>query len=422
MANLIDSQFLKYISSKRIQNDLSAINQYGALSNGGVTRLALSEEDMKARAYLIRVMEEAGLEVRVDAAGNTFGRKPGLLDLSPVLIGSHLDSVPDGGLYDGTAGVIAALEAVRALQEADIQTKRPIEVVNFTAEESSRFYTATIGTKLITGNIKNNDTKKLIDKDGVSLYEALSEQGFEPEDLETAQIQKGDYHAFIELHIEQGRVLESYNTRIGIVEAIAAPTRFKVKVLGRQDHSGNTPMEMRCDALAAASELILAIEEIARDLAGKHTVATVGYIEAVPGVMNVIPGEANFLLDIRDINDQDKAKAVRAFFRKVKEIEQKRGVQVDCKSITDDKAVTLSPKIVDIIKDSAEKSGYSPRVMHSGAGHDAMNLVPYTDVGMIFIPSKDGISHSIEEYSSLKDITAGAKVIANSIFKLAMEG
>lgn len=410
-----------YIDGKRIEKDLTNINKYGALEGGGVSRLALTEEDMLARKYLIEEMEKLGLDVRVDAVGNIFGRREGETSLAPVLIGSHLDTVPNGGRYDGTVGVVASLEIIRSLNDAGMKTKRPIEIVNFTAEESSRFNMATIGSKAIAGKLSEEKLKEMKDKEGISFYDALIEKGYHPEELSKSQLTEGQYHTFIELHIEQGRVLETYEETIGVVEAIAAPTRYKVTVTGRQDHSGNTPMNMRYDALTAASELILEIENIARNYAGEHTVATVGYIEAKPGAMNVIPGEVNFLLDIRDIINEDKEKAIHILHKKVEEIQLKREVSIEMYELSHDKAVSLSPKIVNLLNEIKGELNYKGRIMPSGAGHDAMNLVPFTDVGMIFIPCKDGISHNIHEYSSLEDIVAGTKVMCEAVLKLSME-
>lgn len=408
-------------SRARIKEDIEAVACFGKLPQGGVTRLALSKEDMDCRNYLISKMEESGLTVTIDAVGNTIGRREGMKDLAPVLIGSHLDTVPEGGNYDGIAGVITALETIRMLNDEGIETLRPVEVINFTAEESSRFLTATVGSKCMRGSLTIEKIKSLKDKEGISFYDALSKAGFEPEKLADVIKYPGDYHAFIELHIEQGPVLEAENKPIGIVTAIAAPTRMRINIEGKADHSGNTPMSMRKDALAAASEIILAIERIASEEAGKHTVGTVGDVQVTPGAMNVIPGKATLLVDIRDIDSKDKYKAYELFLDSIQEIANRRNVLIETELLIDDTPVQLSSKIINTIQEATESLGYPYKVMHSGAGHDAMNLVPLTDVGMIFVPSIDGVSHNTKEYTEMEDICKGADVLFASLYKLAME-
>lgn len=407
--------------SNRVNDDLVTIAAFGALSSGGVTRLALTKEDLNARQYLIEKMKETNLSITMDAVGNTFGRREGLKNLPPVLIGSHLDTVVEGGNFDGIAGVIAALEVMRRLNEESIETIRPIEMINFTAEESSRFLTATLGSKCMRGSLTIEQLKSMKDSSSISFYEALKQAGFQPEQLETVKKKKGDYHAFMELHIEQGPVLEVENRSIGIVTAIAAPTRLKVHVKGVADHSGTTPMHLRNDALVGASELIVALETIASTKAGDHTVATVGNVLVQPGVMNVIPGEVTLLVDIRDIHIEDKNKAVGLFLKEIDQVAQKRNLQIAHELLVNDTPVPLSSKIIHCLKENAQKLNEPYQVMHSGAGHDAMNLVPITDVGMIFVPSKDGISHNKLEHTDLEHILKGIDLLYETVIQLAME-
>lgn len=409
------------MKSNRVNEDLVTIAAFGALSSGGVTRLALTKEDLNVRQYLIEKMKETNLSITMDAVGNTFGRREGLKNLSPVLIGSHLDTVVEGGNYDGIVGVIAALEVMRRLNEESIETIRPIEMINFTAEESSRFLTATLGSKCMRGSLTIEQLKSMKDSSSISFYEALKQAGFQPEQLETVKKKKGDYHAFMELHIEQGPVLEVENKSIGIVTAIAAPTRLKVHVKGVADHSGTTPMHLRNDALVGASELIVALETIASSKAGDHTVATVGNVLVQPGVMNVIPGEVTLLVDIRDIHMEDKNKAVGLFLKEIDQVAQKRNLQITHELLVNDTPVHLSSKIIHCLKENAQKLNEPYQVMHSGAGHDAMNLVPITDVGMIFVPSKDGISHNKLEHTDLEHILKGIDLLYETVIQLAME-
>jgi N-carbamoyl-L-amino-acid hydrolase len=291
------------VKAERIQNDLENLSRFGGLEGGGISRLAFTSADREARDYLRDSLALQGLGTVQDAMGNMRARRHGTRDLAPVMIGSHLDSVPSGGCYDGAVGIVAALEVIRVLDDLGIETRRPIEVINFSAEESSRFGASTLGSKAMTGHLSQEHPHMYKDKDGVSLYEAMKLFGLNPDGLESVRIQPGDVYAFIEMHIEQGRVLESFGIPLGIVTSIAAPTRIRVFVIGRADHSGATPMDLRADALTAASEIILGVERIASVEAGPHTVGTVGYANAQPGVLNVIPGKVELGIDIRDIDD-----------------------------------------------------------------------------------------------------------------------
>ncbi|NMA01224.1 MAG: M20 family metallo-hydrolase [Clostridia bacterium] len=410
------------VNRQRLEKDFNNIAQFGSLEKGGVTRLAFTPEDMKVREYLKEVMEELGLTISIDAFGNMRGRRDGRENLPPVIIGSHLDTVPEGGHFDGVVGVIGALEVIRVLNENNIITKRPVEVINFSCEESSRFGGATLGSKAMAGKIGIDDLKKYKDKAGISLYEELESKGFRPNDIASAQIGTGDIYAFVELHIEQGPVLEANNIPIGIVTSIAAPTRFKVIIEGRADHSGNTPMGLRKDALAAASELVLGVEKIAREEAGENTVGTVGYLYVQPGAMNVVPGKVELGIDIRDINSEDKLKAVDAVKRLMGEIAATRGVKVDYEILTHDEPVSLAEKVINTIEVTAQEKDIPYIKMPSGAGHDAMHMADIAQAGMIFIPSINGISHNIAENSKMEDIVQGTELLLAVTIKLAQEG
>lgn len=410
------------VNRQRLEKDFNNIAQYGNLEKGGVTRLAFTPEDMKAREYLKDVMEVLGLTISIDAFGNMRGRREGRENLSPVIIGSHLDTVPEGGHFDGVVGVIGALEVIRVLNENNITTRRPVEVINFSCEESSRFGGATLGSKAMAGKIGIDDLKKYKDKAGISLYEELASKGFRPDDIASAQITAGDIYAFIELHIEQGPVLENKGLSLGIVTSIAAPTRFKVVIEGRADHSGNTPMGLRKDALAAASELVLGVERIAREEAGENTVGTVGYLYVQPGAMNVVPGKVELGIDIRDINSEDKLKAVDAVKNLMGEIAATRGVKVDYEILTHDEPVSLAEKVINTIEVTALEKGIPHIKMPSGAGHDAMHMADIAQAGMIFIPSINGVSHNIAENTKMEDIVQGTELLLAVTIKLAQEG
>lgn len=409
------------VNIERLKQDFDNIARFGKLDNGGVTRLAFSEEDLKARQYLLDVMKSLNLKVSIDAFGNIRGRREGQFDLPPVMIGSHLDTVPNGGHYDGVIGVIGALEVIRVLNENNIVTKRPIEVINFSCEESSRFRAGTLGSKVMVGKFTKDKLKTSIDKDGISLYDALKQAGYDPDRLEDARINNGDIYAFMEMHIEQGPVLEQEKYQVGIVTAIAAPTRFKVLIEGRADHSGNTPMNMRKDALTGASALILGVEQIAKSEAGERTVGTVGYVYVEPGAMNVVPGKVELGIDIRDINSTDKKVAVKKVIDLIHKIQKQRNLEIKYEILADEEPVVLSNKIISCLENEAKKYGFSYKLMPSGAGHDAMYMTNVTNVGMIFIPSINGVSHNIAEFSRMEDIKMGTDLLLKATIKLAQE-
>ena len=409
------------VKEERIQNDLENLSRFGGLEGGGISRLAFTSADREARDYLRDSLALQGLGTVQDAMGNMRARRHGTRDLAPVMIGSHLDSVPSGGCYDGAVGIVAALEVIRVLDDLGIETRRPIEVINFSAEESSRFGASTLGSKAMTGHLSQEHLHMYKDKDGVSLYEAMKLFGLNPDGLESVRIQPGDVYAFIEMHIEQGRVLESFGIPLGIVTSIAAPTRIRVFVIGRADHSGATPMDLRADALTAASEIILGVERIASVEAGPHTVGTVGYANAQPGVLNVIPGKVELGIDIRDIDKDSKDLAVRKIISLLEYVGNNRGVKVDYRILADETPVTLSGKIIGALEEAAQALGYPYRLMPSGAGHDAMYMAEVAETGMIFVPSREGISHNVAEYTAVEDIARGAELLLEAVLHLANE-
>jgi N-carbamoyl-L-amino-acid hydrolase len=409
------------LSLNRFQKDFCAIAQFGVLGNGGVTRLAFSKEDMDARNYLIQGMRDAGLEVSIDPVGNIRGVRAGTNpDLAPVVMGSHLDTVPHGGHYDGVVGVLAALEIVRRLNEAEIKTEHPIEIINFSAEESSRFGMATIGSKAIAGKLDVSDIQQLTDFNGENLYKILSNSGHDVDALPQAVLKPGDFHAFIELHIEQGPVLENEQLDVGIVTAIAAPSRFRIHVQGRSDHSGNTPMAMRRDALAGASEIVLGVEALVQQ-AGEHTVGTVGECHVHPGAMNVIPGSVELSVDIRDTNADSKQIAVDGLKELVTQIAERRQLKIKLTELCDDMPVQLNSSLVEQLCSQARQLQMRFKRMVSGAGHDAMHMADIGPTAMIFIPSIEGVSHNIEEKSSLSDIEEGIRLAHQFILEMATE-
>ena len=410
------------IDAKRFERNFNAISEFGALKGGGLTRLAFSKEDLEARKFLINLIEKNGFKLKIDNVGNIYAiyDEGCEADAKPVCVGSHIDSVPNGGFYDGTLGVMAGLEALTAIKEAGIKLKRPLWLINFSCEESSRFKTATIGSKIISGKLGLQRLHELKDEDGISLFEAMSAAGFKPQNLDEAILKENSLHAYLELHIEQGPVLERSAISVGVVSGIAAPIRFEITIQGKADHSGATPMNMRSDALLAASHIIIAANKFAKNK--KTAVATVGYAHAKPGVLNVVPGEARLGVDLRDI-DKDSLEELNLELRNfVGELSRELNFSYEIRELSSDEPVKLSEHAINLLEDEAKKLGVKTLTLPSGAGHDAMNLTKLaSSVGMLFIPCVDGISHNVKEAINFIDAVAATKILTNALIRLSNE-
>lgn len=409
---------LTMISKKRLSEAFAALRAITAPGDG-ITRLAFSDEDWAARACVIGMMERAGLSVRADAFGNVIGRKEGLDPAAPVVMfGSHIDSVPNGGNFDGVVGVLGAIEVIRSMNEADFQNEHPIELVVFMSEESSRFGVATLGSKAMCGNMDVAGLKKLRDKSGQTLYDVLKARGLDADHIEAAKYDR-PVKAFMEIHIEQGKVLENTHTQVGVVTGIAAPTRLQVILKGQADHSGATPMHMRCDSLCAAAQIILEVEKLAAAAEKYPVVGTVGIAQVSPGVMNVIPGRTELGIDIRSISLEMKAQVVHALRAAIDAIAAKRGIAAEITVLTDETPVRLKDEMISFLTDICKESGRSYMQMPSGAGHDAMHWAAVAPTGMLFIPCKEGISHNPAEWAELEDIAAATEILYEAICRLS---
>lgn len=406
-----------HAETARILADLESVSRFGRVGPTAVTRLAFTSEDNAAHRHLEALIRREGLETYYDAFGNFFGRRPGLdAGAAAVMAGSHLDGPPKGGLYDGTAGVLCALEAVRLLNAAGVQTRRPIEVAALRCEHLDRFGLSCLGSRAMAGKLTVEDLHRLGDTDGISLAEAIRTAGHRPEDLDSARRQ-GRLHAFVELHVEQGRVLEDLGKHLGVVTCIAGPTRFRIRLTGLADHSGGTPMSLRRDALCGAAEIILELERMAQ--AADGCVATVGIINVRPGAVHTIPGEAEIFVDIRGVEARTKRALVAQFREFVGECTQRRGLEVSVACSVDEDPVPVSPRVVDALCQTLTKLGTDFVQMPSGGGHDTQHMAACTDAGMLFIPSHRGISHTPEEYTSPEDLALGASVLADCLLNLA---
>lgn len=398
------------INKERVQYLLAGLADFGRTEQG-ITRLAYTETDKKAQDWLLAQIEDLQLEIRQDAVGNVFLRRAGENpQLAPVATGSHLDTVIHGGAYDGMCGVVGALEALRML--ADEKLQRSIDVIIFRAEESSRFGFATIGSKLLTGSAVPEMFDRAGKKDDVPFTQALRQWGCDPERYQEAVLPQGYYQSFAEIHIEQGKVLETKGLQLGIVHNIAAPTRFKLHIQGMADHSGATPMGMRKDALVSAAKLILAVQDAAAAEMDCGTVATVSVVEVEPGSINVVPGSVTLWVDLRGVEQESIMRALQSIKDAMAAVAERDGVGISMEMLTADKPVALSAELAEKLEAICEEKNFTYLHMNSGAGHDAMHMTKIAPTIMLFIPCKGGISHNPAEYAANDDICRAIEVLA----------
>ncbi len=408
------------IQRERLVKGFEAMAQLTAPGEG-INRLAFTDADWAGRQYIIDCMTDAGLSVEIDDFGNVIGYKIGKKpDLPVVMVGSHTDSVPNGGNYDGVVGVLSAIEVIRSMTDDGYEHDHTIAVVSFMCEESGRFGNATLGSKAMRGELTLQDLHRLVDKQGISLYEALKGRNLNPDGIETMAY-KRPVKSFTEIHIEQGKVLEHEQKTIGIVTGIAAPERFYVTIRGNADHSGATPMNLRHDALCGASKIILGIEEIASMQEELPVVGTVGVVEVMPGAMNVIPGAVKLGVDIRSISKVARNSVVTLVKEFIDITAEKRGLSYTIETIAQDHPVEMHPAMIREIEEAIKSVGVEYMTMPSGAGHDAMHWAEAIPTGMIFIPCRDGISHNPAEFAEMDDIVTGAEVLDKVLRKLSLE-
>jgi hydantoinase/carbamoylase family amidase len=386
---------------------------------GGITREVYTPTYRAALDRVVAWMEEAGLETRLDAVGNLFGRWAGSEPDAPaVLTGSHVDTTLNAGRYDGVLGVLGAIEAVRALRARGFAPRRSIEVVAWAGEEP-RFGTGCVGSRAAAGRLDRADLDRLRDRDGVSMAEALARAGFDPDRLPDARIDPARVHALVELHIEQGIVLEQHGEAIGVVTAIAAPHDFRIALRGAATHAGATPMALRRDALAGAAEVMGELERITRASPSGTTVGTVGVIRARPGAINVVPGEVELDVDVRDSDRAAREGVVADTLEAARAIAARRNLEVEVTPIVEDTPVACDPRVIAAADAAAGDLGLPYRHMTSGAYHDAMIMGASVPIGMIFVPSAAGISHHPDEYTAPEDLEHGVTVLAGTLERLA---
>lgn len=403
---------------ERIEQHIDALKQFTATPGQGVTRLTYSKEDLQARNYIKEKMTEYGLAVSEDGFGNIFGKLEGTLSDAPsVIVGSHFDSVPNGGAYDGTAGVVVGLEVAALFQELQLKPTYPLEVIAMVEEEGSRFGGGLMGSRGMMGLLSEEDFYDLADKDGILATDAMSEIGldYSKEKVRSPETIK----AFLELHIEQGPILEEKGIRIGVVEAIVGLNHLEVTVQGRAGHAGTTPMDYRSDALVTAAKILATFPQIAKET-GYGTVITTGRLQVFPNGANVIPDKVVFSVDIRSGKEEQISQA-----RQQVDALLSAHNGVDGITISAEEQLFIEPKELDselrgLLKEVSDELSIPYCSMSSGAGHDAMVLSDFTACGMLFIPSKDGLSHCPEEWSDAGDLADGTDVLFETIKRLVM--
>jgi N-carbamoyl-L-amino-acid hydrolase len=407
------------IDSARLLSEIEELALISDAAPPAVTRVLFTPTDMRARAWATERFRTAGLEVRQDAIGNVFARWQGADAVAaPVGTGSHIDAIPNAGKYDGTVGVLGGLEAIRALQRAGIRPQHSIDLLLFTSEEPTRFGIGCLGSRMLSGALAAEHARMLIDSHGESLEEVRLRAGFNG-GLESVRAPSGAYKAFVEMHIEQGPVLERERVPIGIVMKIAGPASARVTIEGAGGHAGAVLMPERHDALCAASELVLAIEDAARESGSSDTVATVGMCEVFPGAINSIPSQVRISLDLRDTDLARRDRVMSAVENSARRISERRGVAIRIELLNADAPAECAREIVDAISSACGKHAFQFLPMVSRAYHDTMFMARIAPVGMIFVPCRAGYSHRPDEYASIEDISPGVVVLAETLASVA---
>ena len=385
---------------------------------GGITREVYTPTYRAALERVAEWMRGAGLETRLDAVGNLFGRWPGTAPAEPVVLtGSHVDTTLNAGAYDGVLGVLGAIEAVHGLREEGVVPRRSLDVVAWAGEEP-RFGTGCVGSRAAAGLLRRGDLDALRDRDGVTMAAALRDAGFDPDAVAEAELDPAGVHALVELHIEQGIVLEDAGEPLGVVTAIAAPHDLRLTLRGAATHAGATPMGLRRDALAGAAEVMTALERLARESSSGTTVATVGVIRARPGAINVVPGEVELDVDVRDSDLGAREQVVAGALHAARAIAGARGLELEVTPIVEDVPVACDPRVVEAAAAAAEALGLPYRRMTSGAYHDAMILGRRVPMGMLFVPSRGGVSHHPDEFTAPAALANGVRVLAGTLARL----
>jgi ureidoglycolate amidohydrolase len=407
------------INRDRLVADLETLASFSDDTPPGISRLVFADADQKSRVWLKTQCSDAGLAVREDAVGNMFARWVGARpQLAAIGTGSHIDAIPHSGKFDGTVGVLGGLEAIRALQQGGFQPQRSIELLLFTSEEPTRFGLGCLGSRMLSGGLTSDADARLKDAEGNTLAQLRAAAGFQGS-LDQVRLPDGYYAAFVELHIEQGPLLEQEGLPLGIVTSIAAPAALRVSIEGEGGHAGGVLMPDRKDAFCAAAEIVLAVEERARATGSIDTCGTVGKCQIYPGAVNSIPSRVEMDVDIRDTDEQRRNRVLREIEQACAQVAAKRKVQVRVTPINADAPATCSPRVMNALVEAAEENGLPYKKMVSRAYHDSLFMARIAPVGMVFIPCRGGVSHRPDEYSAPQEIETGARVLASTLARLS---
>ncbi|WP_409227336.1 allantoate deiminase [Gudongella sp. SC589] len=401
-------------NSKELETLIEDLSEYGGADGKGITRLLFDNSWIAAQNWLRGKFSEKGLQTYYDVSGNLYGRLEGNQIDSIILTGSHIDTVVSGGKLDGQYGIIAGMMALEYLKTKYGTPKKTLEVVSMAEEEGSRFPFTFWGSKNIVGTVSEEEMSEIHDANGISFKEALKKAGF---DFKKKSDEK-NIEAFIELHVEQGGVLEIEKKSIGVVHHIVGQNRYIVTVSGEANHAGTTPMGYRRDSLNGAARMICEIMDKAREF-GDPLVATAGKLELVPNTSNVVPGKATFTLDIRHIDKNIMGKYIDEIMAMMKRISKEMNLELEVEKYMDGEPVQMDKNLVEVIRNQCEEKGMNFRMMHSGAGHDAQVMALKVPTALIFVPSHKGISHNPEEYTELSDLVEGVKILIETLYKLA---
>ena len=407
------------IDRDRLLSEVEALAQISDAEPPAVTRIVFTPKDLEARAWLRARCLEADLAVRQDAIGNMFARWTGADETAaPTATGSHIDAIPNAGKYDGVVGVLGGLEAIRALQHSGFRPTRSIELILFTSEEPTRFGIGCLGSRMLSGALTAEAARQLTDTSGLTL-EHVRQKADVQGDLESVELKSGHFHAFVELHIEQGPILERASVPLGIVESISAPASYQLITEGTGGHAGSVLMPERKDALCAAAEIILIVEEVALASGSPDTVATVGICDVFPGAVNSIPSRVRLTLDLRDTDLPIRDKVLRAIENKFRHVSQKRVVSIQFQIVNADAPAICSSAVTDALIRSCNKHSLPFQKMVSRAYHDSLFMSRVAPTGMLFIPCRNGYSHRPDEFASLDDIARGTLILAETLAELS---
>ncbi|PIC79968.1 Zn-dependent hydrolase [Sporosarcina sp. P18a] len=409
------------IQAGRVNNNLQVLGRIGKIGSTGVSRLAHSPEDKEAVLHVKKYMDEIGLQTEIDQFGNLIGRMDGVANDAPALVmGSHIDSQPYGGRFDGALGVIGAIEVLETLHDKGIQPEIPIVIFAFADEEGSRFNKGLFGVRGMLGKVEEGELERR-DKNGMTRRQALIEFGCDPSKFQESLIDTTTFAAFLELHIEQGPVLEAKNEPVGIVTGISGPLWLTVEMEGMAGHAGSVPMSMRQDALVGAAKVIVKLNELAQEVPGAPTVSTIGSLQVFPDSRNIIPEKVTFTVDLRDIDESRRDQIEQVFLQELENIAVEHSLSYKINEDTRSEPRFCDESIMQIMREESADMNLTPPELMSGPFHDSLEMSYVCDYGMIFVRSKDGISHNPKEYSSPEDIALGVELLYKTVYRMACQ-